>query len=121
MTITKEYLRNHPNEIFVFGDNLQRAGLGGAAYLRNEPNTYGFVTKKLPNKKPASYYEPQEYAEIYWEEIDRLKKTIIANPNKIYLISKIGAGLANLNHIFELVIEPNIKNDLDLPNVKFLW
>ena len=44
--ITQKYLREHSNEIFVFGDNILRKGHGGAAALRNEPNTYGFITKK---------------------------------------------------------------------------
>jgi hypothetical protein len=35
MYITKKYLENHPNHIFVFGDNSLRQGKGGAASLRD--------------------------------------------------------------------------------------
>lgn len=39
-----------------------------------------------------------------------------------FLISKLGAGLANKYGIFEEVIEPHIKADLsDFENVRFLW
>lgn len=44
--VTKQFLDNNPNAIFVFGDNLLRVGYGGAAILRDHPQTYGFITKK---------------------------------------------------------------------------
>lgn len=118
--ITAKYLRNNPNEVFVFGDNFQHRGLGGAALLRNEANTYGFITKKFYNNKDSSFYHPDEYRDIYIDEIAKLVKVILKS-NKTFLISKLGAGLANRYHIFEEVIESYIKIDLNFPNVKFLW
>ena len=56
MIITKEYLRNNLNNMFVFGDNLLRRGYAGAASLRDEPNAYGFITKKAPNNDDKSFY-----------------------------------------------------------------
>lgn len=45
-----------------------------------------------------------------------------AHPNEIFLISKLGAGLANRYGIFEKIIEPTIKVLLsDLNNVRWLW
>ena len=120
--ITKQYLQQHPNEIFVFGDNLIRKGVGGAAVLRYEPNVYGFVTKKKPTHDNSSYYMAKEYLPVYQAEIKKLVEEIKLHPDKTYLISKLGAGLANRFGIFEHVIESNIRKDLDgLPNVKFLW
>jgi hypothetical protein len=52
VTIAREYLRSHPDHVFVFGDNLLGRGLGGAAALRREPNTFGFITKKRPDNDP---------------------------------------------------------------------
>ncbi|MFW6247318.1 MAG: hypothetical protein ACOC22_04070 [bacterium] len=47
---------------------------------------------------------------------------MLVNENVIYLISKLGAGLANRYHIFDNIIEPNIKEDLSMFNNKrFLW
>jgi hypothetical protein len=122
MIITREYLRANPKHIFVFGDNIRRIGKGGAASLRDEPNTYGFITKKFPSNDDGSFYHVEEYINEYYMEIGRLKQKISANPDYTFLISKIGAGLANRYNIWEKVIEPNIKNDLkEFSNVKFLF
>ena len=120
--ITKAYLRSHPDEIFVFGDNCKRRGNGGAAKLRNEPNTYGFITKKKPTHSDGDYYKPGEYKLKYVVEMAKLIRQIMDNPNKTYLISKLGAGLANRYNIFQDVIEPDIKKSLaSFKNVRFLW
>ena len=120
--ITEEYLRSHPNEVFVFGDNLLHLGLGGAAALRNVPNTYGFLTKRYPDSVDSSFYSIEDYIGVYNTEIARLKHAMKSLPNIIFLISKLGAGLANRYHIFEEIIEPNIKDDLkEFKKVVFLW
>ena len=122
MFITREYLRDNPNHIFVFGDNTLRRGKGGAAALRDEPNTYGFITKILPNNSNEAFYTIDIYKPIYYVEIEKLKSYISQNLTKTFLISQLGSGLANRHGIFEKVIEPNIKNDLnEFDNVKFLW
>jgi hypothetical protein len=119
--ITKEYLRKNKNHVFVFGDNLIRRGLGGAAELRNESNTYGFITKKFPSNKPSSFFKKSEYMSVFYSEYLELEREIKANKNKTFLISKIGSGLANRHGIFEEVIRPSIKELDKYPNVKFLW
>ena len=87
--ITEDYLNANPNFIFVFGDNLKRVGCGGAAKLRHLPNTYGFITKKAPSNKDEDYYKPEEYHDIFMDEVDKLHEEIFNNPDKIYLISKL--------------------------------
>jgi len=120
--ITHEYLEKNPNHIFVFGDNTLRRGHGGAAILRSHTNTYGFITKKYPTYSNNAFYRIKEYKKIYDEEMQKLKTEIQNNPDKLYLISKLGGGLANKHNIFESVIEPNIKNDLqEFGNVEFLF
>lgn len=121
MKITKKYLRENPNHIFVFGDNFIQKGFGGAAILRGEPNTYGFITKKYPNNNDSSFFKPEEYKEIFENQLDKLIKEIENNPNKTYLISKLGGGLANRYHIFEKVICPKIFILKKYLNVKFLF
>jgi len=45
--ITRQMLRAEPGTLWVFGDNLQRKGLGGQAKeMRGEPNAIGIPTKK---------------------------------------------------------------------------
>ncbi len=103
--ITAEFLRSNPNMIFVFGDNTIRKGKGGAAILRDEPNTYGFITKKYPNNRDCSFYKLDEYYSIFLDEIDKMESLVRENPNKTFLISKLGAGLANKYRIYEKVIK----------------
>ena len=120
--VTAEYLRTHPNEIFVFGDNDHRVGKGGAAILRDEPNTYGFITKKAPTHNDCDYYRPVEYADIFMREMHRLRSMIANNPHKKFLISKVGAGLANRYSIWEEIIEPRLKKHLmEFSNIEFLF
>ena len=121
MFITQQYLRSHPDHVFVYGDNSIHRGYKGAAALRTEPNTYGFVTKKYPSSDHEAFYHPKPYRVIYSQEIQKLKAHMLKNPGKLYLISQLGAGLANRFGIFQKVIEPNIKTDLAGYNVKFLW
>lgn len=105
----------------MFGDNTLRRGLGGAAKLRYHPQSYGFITKKLPSYTEDSFYTPEEYVIVYKQEIEKLLLRIQKEPTKHFLISKLGAGLANRHLIFEKVIEPRIKIDLAGENVTFLW
>jgi hypothetical protein len=120
--VDANFLRRNPDCVFVFGDNLARRGKGGAAALRDEPNTYGFITKKQPLDIDSAFYHPNEYEEVYKKEVEKFIDIALKNPEKCYLISKIGAGLANRFGIFQEIIEPNLKQNLeDLNNVLFLW
>lgn len=120
--ITADYLRENPNTIFVFGDNFLRQGHGGAAALRDEPNTYGFITKVTPSGDDAAHFRPEEYVPIYANEVILLTAEIAKRPDTCFLISKIGAGLANRFNIFERIIEPTLPVLLSpYANVKFLW
>lgn len=111
--ITPEWLQQHPEYIFVFGDNLKRFGKGGAAVCRDEPNAYGFITKKYPSNRDDSFYRPTEYEEVFRSEFIKLQQHIIDNPDKIYLISRLGAGLANKYGIYDKVIKGRL---IDLAN-----
>jgi len=119
--ITKQYLRNNPYHVFVFGDNLLRIGKGGAASLRDEPNTYGFITKKKPNNKDNSFYKPDEYQEIFDIELYALKEIIQDHSHYLFLISKLGGGLANRYNIFEKIIQPGLQELKQFNNVQFLF
>lgn len=107
MIITRKYLRNHPTHIFVYGDNVIHQGHGGAAKLRDEPNTYGFITKIRPNNHPTSFFTKSEYKEVLNEEIGKLKQIMFYQPFSFeiekVLISPVGSGLANKHGIWELI------------------
>lgn len=120
-TITAQWLMEHPNHIFVFGDNTIRKGEKGGAALRGIPNTYGFITKIYPTTQKNAYYTPDTYHQIFIQELHKLEMRIVTNPKKIFLISKLGSGLANKYGIFEAVIEPGLSPLRQYPNVVFLW
>ena len=109
MIITKQFLHDNPNAIFVFGDNTARKGKGGAARLRDLPNTYGFITKKYPTNHDNSFYQPEEYEDVFKSEMAKLIKLIEISPNKTFYISKLGSGLANRYNIYSAVIMPVLK------------
>lgn len=119
--INEEYLREHPEVVFVFGDNLERKGKGGAAALRDFPNTYGFITKKKPSYSDDAYYRPDEYKQVFTTELKKLLIEVTKNKDKTYIISKIGSGLANRYRIWEEVILPNIDILRSFKNVKLLF
>ena len=121
MIITKEYLLRNPDHIFVFGDNITRKGMGGAAKLRYLENTYGFITKKYPNNYDSSFYRPDEYQKVFDIEFGKLFAAITNNKDKTYLISKLGSGLANKYNIWEQIIKRGLIQLDDYSNVTLLW
>lgn len=120
MIITKEYLRSHPDSIFVYGDNLLHRGKRGAASLRDEPNSYGFMTKKYPDYNYCSYYNQCDYLPILREEMLELEKKIKDFPDRTFLISKLGSGLANKYNIWD-IIKPELYKLKKYSNVILLW
>ena len=120
--ITKEFLELNSDFYFIFGDNLERYGTGGAASLRYHPHAIGFITKKFPDNNDSSFYRPEEYYPVFFEELDKLKKIIQKRPDKKFYISQLGAGLANKFFIWEKLIRHNLINQLGkFDNVVFCW
>ena len=56
--ITREFVReSFPHTVFLFGDNMQRIGLGGQAKeMRGEPNAFGVPTKWAPTMNPLHFF-----------------------------------------------------------------
>lgn len=119
--ITRKYLHENPTHIFVFGDNTLRKGDAGAASLRNELNTYGFITKRYPDNIDGAFYTPDEYFKVFQSELKKLQKEIETNTDRIYLISRLGAGLANRFNIWENIVKIGLRNLRKYNNVKFLY
>jgi hypothetical protein len=63
--ISRAFARAHPNDLFVFGDNLARNGFGGQAReMRGEPNAIGLPTKRLPSMRPEAFLSDADLSEI---------------------------------------------------------
>jgi hypothetical protein len=120
--ITQEFLDNNPDSYFIFGDNLIREGMGGAAALRYHPHAIGFITKKYPDNKDNSFYKPEEYSSVFFEELKKLKTIIQKKPDKKFYISQLGGGLANKFYIWQKLIKHNLVRELEkFNNVIFCW
>lgn len=79
---TLEDVRNSKGKIFIYGDNDARFGKGGQSIIRDEPNTIGIRTKKLPYSDDNSYYNDLEFEEN--------KNKIIEDIDNILLQSLLG-------------------------------
>jgi hypothetical protein len=122
LIVDKSFLDKNKNAIFVFGDNTIRQGYGGAAMLRDHPQTYGFITKKFPDNKDSSFYNLKEYTSVFFEELIKLKEKIQEEPFKNFYISQLGGGLANKYKIWDFIIKDGLEINLkNFSNVIFLW
>ncbi|MBX3295823.1 MAG: hypothetical protein KF762_08930 [Acidobacteria bacterium] len=60
--ITRQYVRENRDKLFLFGDNLERRGFGGqAAAMRGEPNAVGIPTKKSPSYRDDAFFSDEEF------------------------------------------------------------
>ncbi len=95
--ITKQFVRDHPEITFVFGDNLRCKGNAGqAGACRYEPNCFGVPTKKLPcMSEPHAFFNDREFDVINKDAIDDAINKI-PRDKKIYIIPGIGEGYSQL-------------------------
>jgi hypothetical protein len=97
---TRAFIREHPDWLFVFGDNFARKGYGGqAAEARDEPNAIGVPTKRYPTTEDAAFLGNEDF-EI-WEQksrLDRQQIEIALREGKIVVwpLDGIGSGRAKL-------------------------
>lgn len=60
--ITRGHVRSNRDKLFLFGDNLERQGLGGqAAAMRGEPNAVGIPTKKSPSYRNDAFFSDNDF------------------------------------------------------------
>jgi hypothetical protein len=100
-------LRQHPDKLFVFGDNLKRYGKRGQAVIRDVPNAFGVPTKRHPSIAPWAFFSDKDsekeevlkvLRKLYMQRLDR----VIVFPS-----AGIGTGLAMMQekspHIWEIM------------------
>lgn len=121
-TVTLEFLDSNPDSYVVFGDNLTRKGTGGAAKLRVHPHAIGFITKKFPDNDTTSFYRPEEYSPVFFEELEKLATLIKRKSDKTFYVTQLGAGLANRFNIWQKLVHHNLVMKLEkFENVVFCW
>ncbi len=99
--IYRSDLKNNPSVLYLFGDNLERKGLGGqAAEMRGEPNAFGIATKRNAAHDPNSYFDDSDNTDfIIRQEIFALQHQILSLKPKVLIIPSdgIGTGLAKMS------------------------
>ena len=119
MYITREYVKNHPEKIFIFGDNCMGIGLGGQAKnLRGEPNSFGIPTKKLPSSTENAFFTDDEFYDNT-EIIDKAIARIPLDCTEIVILP-LGVGLAQLPRRAPKTYEYLILS-LTMLKVKKMW
>lgn len=98
--IYREDLINNPDFMFLFGDNLQRVGMGGQAKeMRNEPNAIGVATKKSPSMSDDAFFTDDEFEDNVKELLNDLWPAIghISNGGILVIPADgLGTGLSEL-------------------------
>lgn len=62
---TPSLLKSRSDDIFVFGDNMERRGKGGqAAVCRDKPNAVGIPTKWGPRRDEDAYFTDDDFARV---------------------------------------------------------
>jgi len=120
--ITQEFLDINPNCIYVFPDNIERTGSELCTQFRDHEQAYGFIAKKFPDTDDSSYFRPEEYSVIFFEELSKLKRFIKEHPDKTFYVANMCGPSVNKYRIWELLMVHNIVAKLEkFENVVFCW
>lgn len=94
--ITRDFMREHPNWFFLFGDNECRVGRGGQAKeMRGEPNAIGIRTKRAPGIEPLAYWSDDEFREnikMVADDFLLVLRRIIDDPSITVVVPSDGLG-----------------------------
>ena len=90
---------NHPDRVFIFGDNLIQKGKGGQAIIRDCHNAYGIPTKRLPSMDSDSFFNDEfdEYEAVK----SAIEKLIVLKHSRreitfVFPTDGLGTGLAQM-------------------------
>lgn len=107
--ITRRFIQQNRDTLFVFGDNVERRGFGGQAKeARGEFNAIGLPTKWRPNNDIESFFYEHQFEYIKSIILDTTFKRIEMEKclyKKIVFFPNIGRGLANLQNTAPKILE----------------
>lgn len=93
-------LRANPDVLYVFGDNVDRVGLGGqAGEMRGEPNAVGVATKWSPSMRETSFFDDSDYehiSKIIDADFEPLFKAALNGKTIILPADGLGTGLSEM-------------------------
>jgi len=120
--ITPRYIKDlAPNEIFVFGSNLQGAHGGGAARLAMDK--WGAIWGQGVGMQGQTYAIPtmQGGPSTIKPYVDQFIQFAKDNPDKTFLVTAIGCGIAGFT---PKDIAPLFEKAINIPNIylpDFFW
>ena len=86
-------LQKNPGVMYLFGDNDERAGLGGQAKeMRGEPNAVGIRTKKTPSRSVSAFWSDNEWS-------DNTGKIIMDGGVVVIPADGLGTGLSRMEEV----------------------
>lgn len=96
---SRQLCQQHPDLLWVFGDNAGRVGNGGQAVIRPEPNAFGVATKRSVSEYMADGV-PRDMTTIGTDlanlEVQLARKHSVVLPVFNYGATTLGTGLAEL-------------------------
>lgn len=102
-------LQNNPSVNYVFGDNLQREGVGGQAReMRGEPNAIGIATKYAPLTGDAVYFKDKDYEKLVKIIDDDMEPVVDLLERRCLVVwpeDGIGTGYARLDRYAPKLLE----------------
>lgn len=98
--ITRQMLRDEPETLFVFGDNVEHQGYGGqAGEMRDEPNAVGIPTKWRPSMNSDAFFGDRDYVRVHamiFPIFQRLSQHLAKGGDVVWPENGIGTGRAQL-------------------------
>lgn len=107
----RENLREMPGALHVFGDNVERKGLGGQAKeCRGEPNAYGIPTKWKPTNETDAFFNEardsfEDMNKIVTSGLDHVEHLMKMGVRVVWPYDNIGTGRAKLPELAPRVYE----------------
>ncbi len=99
--IRRQDLRDNPDWLYVFGDNLAGNGSGGQArQMRNEPNAVGIVTKRYPATDDGAYLTDADedlVRALLIPVLERLCRHLALGGTVVWPKAGVGTGLAEVS------------------------
>lgn len=97
--ISPQMVRDNPDWIFVFGDNMERRGKGGQAIIRDFDNTVGIRTKWAPHRGNSAYFTDSDFdiaVEAINIDILAIHSHLLFNKTVVFPLAGVGTGRAEL-------------------------
>jgi hypothetical protein len=105
--IYREDLRANPEAYYMFGDNVEKRGLGGqAGHMRGEPNAIGVPTKWAPNMQPTSFFRDEDFEEVVkliTRPIFEAREHLLQGGVVVVPLDGLGTGLSKLHEKAPLI------------------